>query len=127
MRKILGVLVSLVDGFVKVKEHTLDYENFKSLYPLLNCETFTITNRVISGSTYDIYCDDEGLLKDNHIGAVLMPDQGGEIQEVLAGNLFICYHTEDGDIASLSQEQVDDILSATLSKKDGNEFLFYTY
>jgi hypothetical protein len=127
MKKILGVLGSLVDGVVKVERYEMEYESFRSLYSVLNCETFTIASRSISSNYYDIYCDDEGLLKDNHISAVLTPKSPGEIEEVLAGNIFICNHTEDGDIASLNEEQVSDILSSTLKKVDGNEFIIYNY
>jgi hypothetical protein len=127
MKKILGVLSSLVDGLVKVERFEMEYESFRSLYPVLNCETFTIAARSISGNYYDIYCDDEGLLKENHISAVLTPKNGGDIEEVLAGNIFICNHTDDGDMASLNEDQVSDILASVLTKVDGNEFLFYNY
>jgi hypothetical protein len=106
MRKIKGVFVDV--NARTVEPITLHYNSYKDLYPLLNCETFDVTSRKFGNRVYDVYCDDEGLLGDDWIPSALSEEQPEN--DFLVGNLFVCSHTKNGDIASLTDEQIEEVL-----------------
>lgn len=126
MKKINGVLVTPSDKGNSYVPFVLDYDNYKSLYGILNCNTFTIATRKIGDKYFDIYCDDEGLLKDDYKFAA--STEGGK--EILAGNLFIVNHDDDGNIKSLTRDDVDLILSQVFDVDiDGlhSDLLLYSF
>lgn len=130
MKNIKGVLVDV--NARTIEPVTLHYTSYKDLYSLLNCETFDVTSRKFGSQIYDVYCDDEGLLGDDWIPSALSEEQPNDF---LVGNLFICSHTEDGDIASLTDEQIEEILKTKrhikMSDDNGNiiitQVLMYNY
>lgn len=81
---------------------TVEYSDYRDLYPHLECEHFDITNRIIGGKVFDVICDDEGLLKDNPV--VSMVDMA--FNPMLVGNLIFANHDADGNTTSLSQEDI---------------------
>ena len=122
MEKIVGVLVTKDDIGFSANRFVLDYHNYKSMYPILNCETFGIPTRFINGKPYDIYLDDEGLLKGRPVNAA-----STDGVEILVGNLFFCKHDDEGHIASLSEDDVKNILSAISFDEEDNGYISYTY
>jgi hypothetical protein len=48
-------------------------------------------------------------------------------KEMLAGNLFIVKHNDEGEIQSLKQEEVDYILGFIRLDKLGNKWLVYDF
>jgi hypothetical protein len=124
MKSILGVLVSFKNnGESQFAGHILQYESYKSLYPVLNCDIYTIANRRFNNKYFSIYCDDEGLLKEDAMFGACSADQ----KEMLAGNLFIVKHNDEGEIQSLKQEEVDYILGFIRLDKLGNKWLVYDF
>jgi hypothetical protein len=126
MKKIKGILVRPSDKGNTYVPYELDYENYKSLYPILDCDMFTIATRKIGDKYFDIYCDDEGLLKNDYKFAA--STEGGK--EILAGNLFIVLHDEDGAIISLSEDDANMILSNVFDVEiDGvtTDLLLYSF
>ena len=72
----------------------------------------------------DIYADDEGLLKENpKVTMLILDDKRQNVKEILVGNLVLAGRDEEGDIASLTDEQVDYIRNhlkvVEYSKDDG--------
>lgn len=74
-----------------------------SLYAILNCSLFDIASRKIGDRYFDIYCDDEGLLKCDPQLSAMSPDH----EPILVGNLFIVNHDDEGGMTSLSEEEID--------------------
>lgn len=99
---VTGVLVDVSSGVPVVKDGTFDRNNFKSLYSLLNCTTFTIVSRKIGKKVFDIYLDDEGLLKEDSIPSAMSIDN----QELLVGNLLIIKHDDNGEVVSLDKDDM---------------------
>jgi hypothetical protein len=126
MKKIKGVLVTPSDKGNTYVPYVLNFDNHKSLYSILNCQTFTVANRKIGDKRFDIYCDDEGLLKNDFKFAA--STEGGD--EILAGNLFIVTNDGEGDIKSITDKDVDMILSqifmATVDGVD-SDLLLYSF
>jgi hypothetical protein len=77
-------------------------EDWRSIYDLLNCTTFTIATRRFGNYVFDIYADDEGLLKQDQIVTAISTD----MKEMLVGNLFIVAHDDDGEVVGLTDEQI---------------------
>jgi len=72
----------------------------------------------------DIYADDEGLLKENpKVTMLILDDKRQNVKEILVGNLVLAGRDEEGDIASLTDEQLDYIRNhlkvVEYSKDDG--------
>jgi len=130
MKNIKGVFVDVNARIVEPV--TLHYNSYKDLYPLLNCETFDITRRKFGNQVYDVYCDDEGFLKDDWVPSAFSEEQPEN--DFLVGNLFVCSHTKNGDIASLTDEQIAEVLKTKQQIKVTNysdsfitEALMYNY
>jgi len=121
-KQITGVLAKRTEQGLSIQMYKLDYESYKSLYPVINCELFDIPTRYIKGKPFDIYLDDEGLLKGKPIVAA-----SNDGLEVLVGNLFFCKHNDDGGIESLSDEEVALILSSLDEDEEGNQFVSYGF
>lgn len=99
---ITGVLVDVSSGTPVVKDGSFDRNDFRSLYELLNCQTFTIVTRKIGKKYFDIYCDDEGLLKADYVPAGISIDN----TEVLVGNLLIVKHDGNGEVVGLDKDDM---------------------
>ncbi len=97
-----GVLIDVSSGLPVIKDGSFDANDFKSLYPLLNCRVFTIATRKIGGKYFDIYLDDEGLLKDGNIVSAISIDNS----EVLVGNILVVKHDDDGGIVGLDKDEM---------------------
>jgi hypothetical protein len=76
--------------------------DWRSIYELLNCTTFTIATRRFGNNVYDIYLDDEGLLKQDQIVTGVSTD----MREMLVGNLFIVSHDDNGEVVGLTDDQI---------------------
>ena len=97
------------------KKHT-----YKDLKKFIEIESpLTCVERKIGEHYYDIWCDDEGLLKEEkYIGGA-----SGVGREILCGNLLIAKHDEEGGTIGLTKEEIDEVFSR-ISKTE--VFLFYT-
>jgi hypothetical protein len=123
MEKIIGVLVKYVNNVLVASRFELDYQSYKSMYPVVDCQYFDIPTRLVNGIPYDIYLDDEGLLNNKPTTAI--SEDGNE---TLVGNLFLCKHDqEEGAIASLSESDVTNILSAVKKDDEGFTYLYYSF
>lgn len=80
------------------------HDTLENIYKILDVETINVAVRKIGNFTYDIICDDEGLLKDSLPSAVTDKD---EVQFV--GNLLLVNHDEEGNFTSLTDEQIEDL------------------
>ena len=76
-------------------------------YENLGCDCFDIAYRAVGDRAFDIFCDDEGLLKNDSILSAVTSD--GE--PVLVGNLIFANHYREGNTTSLSDDDIAIILS----------------
>lgn len=100
--KVKGFLVDVENCCVKNVEFE---DTLESIYRLLNVDYIDVAIRKIGNHIYDIICDDEGLLKGNAIPSAL--DSDGNPQ--LVGNLLIVKASDDGNFASLSDEDFENL------------------
>lgn len=100
-------------------------------YKAIDCTTIDIARRRICGKMFDIFVDDEGLLKDGYetcVSAVI--DEDGTIRPNLVGTLVFANHDESGETTDLS---LDDTLLISsritkikgINKNTGEEYINY--
>lgn len=90
----------LIDMVKQVECQDLD-----DFYKYLKCSCFDIARRKIGGKYYDIFVDDEGLLKEGFIVSAI--DSKGNA--MLVGNLIFANHDAEGNTTSLSEEDIANI------------------
>ena len=111
-KKIKGVLIDTKKNEIKVID--FDYKSYKDFYPLLDCSCFDIQERRFGGTNgafFDIYLDDEGLLSAEPKPVSIVTLHNGQQVEQIVGNVFICSHNEEGESISLTDEQIEEILT----------------
>lgn len=79
-------------------------DDLDSLYATLNCTCIDIPVRSIAGIPFDVVCDDEGLLKAEPFISAIRNEITCE--PMLVGRLLLCHSDADGNLASLSEEDI---------------------
>lgn len=101
--EITGVLVDVkITG--KARTETIRNE-LPEYYRILDCSCFDIVSVKIGQHFYDVYCDDESLLKANPIVSAV--DKNCSPQ--LTGNLFITKTDFDGETLSLEPHEIKEV------------------
>ena len=119
MKTIKGVLVDTKNG---IKEIALEIKDYTDIVDLCKCDYITCVTRKIGGVIVDVYCDEEALLKSAREPSIITR-KNGTIIEVLFGNCFICKHNRNGDIMSLSRNEIAKVLDAKASMwTNGKDF-----
>ena len=77
--------------------------NLDDYYKYLECDCFDIANRKIGGKRFDVFVDDEGLLKENPIPTAI----NGSGNVMLVGNLIFANHDYEGNTTSLSDDDIE--------------------
>lgn len=92
------VLVFTTNGETKEIEcNTLD-----DYYKELNCSTFDIVRRRVGNKMFDIFVDDEGLLKCDPVITMI----GDDFKPMLVGNLIFANSDSEENTTSLSDDDV---------------------
>jgi hypothetical protein len=73
----------------------------KDLYKILNCELVTCTEIEVNGKFFDVYSDDEALLKSNPVPNLYIDDD-----LIIFGSLAFAKADEDGNLAGLEHDDV---------------------
>ncbi len=92
--------LNLIMPHVKTMENTL-----KAMWEILDCHHVTCTRIEIDGKNYDIWSDDEALLRDKPIPTLYINDDF-----VLFGNLIFATSDEEGATTALTDEDMDRVL-----------------
>lgn len=121
MAKIKVLALDVQDGKglyeTEIENHDLD-----AIYDILKCDTFDIATRKIGGRYYDIFCDDEGLLKEEQIISAI--ERG--LTPMLVGNLMIANHDGAGETTTLTAEDIQIIKRHTTKLADHASGRLYT-
>ena len=110
--KIKGILITPNQKETKPRVYEAEIDSYKDYYPLLECDTFDIQSRRFKDKWWDIYCDDEGLFKEINRPSILTFNKNGQLVEQIVGNVFIVSHDDEGNTISLTDEEVEAVLSA---------------
>ncbi len=110
-KTIKGVLVTPNQIGSMPRVYELEYNNYTDFYPLLDCNTFDIQSRKFNGEYYDIYLDDEGLLKSNNAPSIITRYNGKAV-EVILGNVFIVKTDGEGNTISLDDNDIENVMAS---------------
>lgn len=80
-------------------------DTLDDIYEAIDARCFDIATRQIGSNPtkiYDIYCDDEGLLKDNAYLAAY-----GNEDCLIVGDILIAKHDKHGEMVDLTNEDID--------------------
>lgn len=102
-RVIKGFVVNVYDP--TKTDVVVFHDKLENIYKMLDVELIDVTERQIGNFTYDIVCDDEGLFKNPAYPSAF--DKSGNPQ--LVGNLLLVNHDDEGNFASLTDEQIETI------------------
>lgn len=91
----------------KIREVNIGQSDLETFHELLDCRCFDITQRRIGGKYFDIFCDDEGLLKDPQ--PPLSAADVNKEEPMLVGNLIIANHDYEGNTTDLSDDDIKHI------------------
>ena len=70
----------------------------KDMYEIIGCSCVTCTEIEINGKKYDVWSDDEALLKSNPVPNLYIDDD-----TVIFGNLLIAKSNEEGEMVGLDK------------------------
>ena len=73
----------------------------QDLYKVLKCELVTCTKIEVNGKLFDVYSDDEALLKDRPAPNLYIDDD-----LIIFGSVSFAKVDDDGNLAGLSREEV---------------------
>ena len=73
----------------------------RDLYRILNCELVTCTKIKVDGKLFDVYSDDEALLKDKPAPNLYIDDD-----LIIFGSVAFAKADEEGKLARLTREEV---------------------
>ena len=73
----------------------------KDLYRILNCELVTCIEIEVNGKLFDVYSDDEALLKPNPVPNLYINDD-----LIIFGSVVFAKADEDGNLVGLSSKEV---------------------
>ena len=97
-----GFLIDIENSNPYIAE--IDGSN-ESYHQILKCDIFTIATRRIGENYYDIYCDDEGLMKSKYFVSAM----SSEHEIMLVGNLFVVKSNDEGKAISLTDEEIEEV------------------
>lgn len=90
-------------------------------YKYLDCTTFDIVSARIGKKRYDIFCDDEGLFKEEQKITAVYVD-GDRVVSSLVGNLIFANHDNAGNTTSLSKNDIRSIKNSVGLLQVGDKF-----
>lgn len=106
LRTIKGLLLDVKSQTLQACLIETDFDEYCKV---LNCNCIDYVTRLINNKKYVIICDYNGLLKANRIpSSVTFKDD--HIIEVIYGNIFICKSTNYGNLVSLSEKDIKEII-----------------
>lgn len=73
----------------------------KDLYRILNCELVTCTEIEVNGKLFDVYADDEALLKSNPVPNLYIEDD-----LIIFGSVAFAKADEDGNLVGITRDDV---------------------
>ena len=111
--KQIQVLTLEVDHKIKaIIPHVrfIDSDNVLSeLYRIIGCALVEVVQVKVEGKFYDVYCDEEFLLKEKPVPTLYLNDE-----QVLCGNLVFTTCDEDGKFGGVTENDIDKLINFIL-------------
>lgn len=108
-KNLKGLLIKADIEGNKIETKVMETSELRDFYKMLECSVIAITDRKIGDKSYNIVCDDEGLLKEKRIPTFCSVNKEGLVNEFIVGNIFIC-NNEGDELTDLTDEDIEEIL-----------------
>ena len=114
--KMFQVLTLEIDHNIKaiiphVRE--IDAENtLQEMYKIINCDLVTCTEIEVNGKFYDVWSDDEALLKDKPVPTLYINDD-----LVICGNVMFATSDDEGRTTGLTDEDIRILINFIFDQK----------
>ncbi len=76
-------------------------KTLEELYRIIGCDSIDLVRIEVDGKFFDIYCDDEFLLKEKPVPTLFLSDE-----QVLCGNLVFTTCDEEGKLGGVTEEDI---------------------
>ena len=91
----------------------IDAENtLQEMYKIIKCDLVTCTEIEVNSKYYDVWSDDEALLKDKPVPTLYINDD-----LVICGNLMFATNDDDGRTTGLSDEDIRILINFIFDQK----------
>ncbi|MBR6012264.1 MAG: hypothetical protein IK062_00600 [Selenomonadaceae bacterium] len=114
--KIIQVMTLEIDlKSKKILQHVrkIDSENIlDEMYKIIGCDLVELVEIEVEGKFYDVYCDEEFLLKNNPVPTLFI-----DSEQILCGNLIFTTRDEEGNAADITNDDVKK-LTKFISKQE---------
>lgn len=88
----------------------IDSDNVLSeLYRIIGCALVEVVQVEVEGKFYDVYCDEEFLLKEKPVPTLFL-----NAEQILCGNLVFTTCDEDGKLGGVTEEDIDKLIDFIL-------------
>lgn len=88
----------------------IDSDNVLSeMYKIIGCDLVEIVQIEVGGKYFDVYCDEEFLLKAKPVPTLFLDDE-----QVLCGNLIFTTCDTNGKVDEVSEEDIDKLIDFIL-------------
>ena len=121
-KQIRGVYVNTSKSKVKEYKFSKDVDELEMLRYLCSCEYITCLHRRICNIDVDVFAPENPERSFKNMSMVKF-NKFGKVEEIIFGNLFICSHTHEGKLKSLSIDNINAILKSSCYKIGGQEIL----
>lgn len=78
------------------------HERLSEMYRLIHCTCVTCVGIEVDGEHFDLWCDDEGLLKPRPVPSLYVDEN-----VVIHGGFIISRYNDEGEMESLSWEDIE--------------------
>jgi len=92
----------LIDTVNKTAAEVEFESKLETYYKLLHCSTIDIAMRRVGDRTFDVVCDDEGLMLDKPVISAISKN----CEPMLVGSLLFVHHDAEGNTTGLSDDDV---------------------
>lgn len=100
--KVFTLEVNIETNFISPHVRYISPDNvLKDLYRILNCELVTCIEIEVNGKLFDVYSDDEALLKPNPVPNLYIDDD-----LIIFGSVAFAKADEDGKLVGLTRDDV---------------------
>lgn len=88
----------------------IDSENvLEEMYKIIGCDLVEIVQIKVGGKYFDVYCDEEFLLKEKPVPTLFLSNE-----QVLCGNLIFTTCDEEGKLGGVTAEDIDKLIDFIL-------------
>lgn len=114
MAKYRGILVDTITNTSPnvhntINDTTIEVYDYHNIADAIHCDYIECVKRCFGDDYVDIYCDEEGALKENVPSVAVF--RNNALVEVIYGSVFLCLHNSKGEMKHLPKRMRENIIN----------------